>query len=52
MIRVDREQRQLFVLKHHIHHGVTGLALMAIGAILVVHDWPDRRRWLTDLLVA
>ena len=42
MIRYDRKRRRLWVAGRRLHHGAVGIALAAIGALLVVDDWSDR----------
>jgi len=30
---------------YRLHHGWVGCWLVAVGAVLMKHDWKDRRRW-------
>ena len=43
MIRVSLFPPRCFVMGRRLHHG-------AIGLLLLVHDWHDRRCWLRDFL--
>jgi len=45
LIRYDADKRRLWVLGQRVHHGTTGIALAALGAALVAHDWKDRPVW-------
>jgi hypothetical protein len=33
---------QIRIKGKHLHHGRTGEILMAIGLLLIIHDWADR----------
>lgn len=51
LVRVLRPSTgpRLYVLGARLHHGLTGAALCALGAVLMVHDrrdwpWPVRDR--------
>jgi len=45
VIGVDLVNRRVWVGGQRVHHGLTGLALAALGAALVAHDWKDRPIW-------
>jgi hypothetical protein len=45
IIGVDPELRRLWVGGQRLHHGLTGLALLVAGGVLIAHDWKDRSVW-------
>lgn len=36
---------RVYVLGYRVHHGAAGVALVIGGAVLIAHDWADRREW-------
>lgn len=40
----------LYLCRHRVHHILTGLAIMGVGAALVIHDRHDWRVAIPDLL--
>ena len=42
---IDLTQRRVWVCGQRVHHGVTGIVLATLGAVLVAHDWKDRPVW-------
>ena len=40
--------RKLYIGGRRVHHGLTGLALVALGAFLAAHDCADADRWAHD----
>ena len=45
LLRYDARRRRLWVAGQRVHHGMTGVLLLATGAALVLHDWKDRSLW-------
>jgi hypothetical protein len=45
LLRYDARRRRLWVGGQRVHHGMTGVLLLAAGAALIVHDWKDRSFW-------
>lgn len=45
MIRVDRNQRRVHIAGRRVHHGAVGVALIALGVTLAIHDRADWRVW-------
>lgn len=45
--KYDRERRRVHVCGARIHHGLVGVVLFTIGAVLVLDDWHDAP-WLRD----
>jgi hypothetical protein len=43
----DPIRRRVWVCGQRVHHGATGIALAALGAALVAHDWKDRPVWFS-----
>lgn len=43
MIRVERHPlgKRTYIFRARVHHGLVGLALIAIGTVLLVHDRAD-----------
>lgn len=41
MIRLDKHQWRLYVLNRRLHHGLTGVFLIALGMVLALHDKAD-----------
>ena len=51
LVELHRHPPRLYIgtqPKRHLHHGLTGSVLIAIGVILVVTDWKDRPFPLID----
>lgn len=46
MIRIDYDNRRVFVLGRRLHHGLAGMAFVGVGLVLALHDWKDRKDWL------
>lgn len=46
MIKWDRNQQRVWVAGWRLHHGFTGLVLLAISIVLMADDWHDRREWI------
>jgi hypothetical protein len=44
-LRYDREMRRVWIRGQRLHHGLTGVFLASLGAVLMAHDWKDRRVW-------
>lgn len=42
----DPVMRRLWVFGRRVHHGAVGAALVAVGAVLALHDRADWREWL------
>jgi hypothetical protein len=45
LLRYDARRRRLWIAGQRVHHGLTGVLLLATGAALVLHDWKDRSLW-------
>ncbi len=45
LVRYDPKLRRMWIRDQRLHHGATGVMLLALGTILVAHDWRDRTRW-------
>jgi hypothetical protein len=45
LLRYDAHRRRLWVAGQRVHHGLTGVLLLAAGTALVLHDWKDRSLW-------
>ena len=45
LLRYDARRRRLWVAGQRVHHGMTGVLLLATGAALMLHDWKDRSLW-------
>lgn len=45
LLRYDARRRRLWLAGHRVHHGLTGVLLLATGAALMLHDWKDRSLW-------
>jgi hypothetical protein len=45
LLRYDAHRRRLWVAGQRVHHGLTGILLLAAGTALVLHDWRDRSLW-------
>ena len=45
LLRYDASRRRLWVAGQRVHHGLTGVLLLATGAALILHDWKDRSLW-------
>ena len=45
LLRYDAHRRRLWVAGQRVHHGLTGVMLLAAGTALVLHDWKDRSLW-------
>ena len=45
LLRYDAHQRRLWIAGQRVHHGLTGVLLLAAGTALVLHDWKDRSLW-------
>jgi hypothetical protein len=45
LVRYDASRRRLWVAGQRVHHGLTGVLLLAAGTALVLHDWKDRSLW-------
>ena len=41
----DRYRKRLWIKGQRCHHGATGTLLAAAGALLMLHDWHDRKLW-------
>jgi hypothetical protein len=45
LLRYDARRRRLWIAGQRVHHGLTGVFLLAAGTALVLHDWKDRSLW-------
>ena len=45
LLRYDAHRRRLWIAGQRVHHGLTGVFLLAAGTALVLHDWKDRSLW-------
>jgi hypothetical protein len=45
LLRYDANRRRLWIAGQRVHHGLTGVLLLATGAALILHDWKDRSLW-------
>ena len=45
LLRYDATRRRLWIAGQRVHHGLTGVLLLAAGTALVLHDWKDRSLW-------
>jgi hypothetical protein len=45
LLRYDAGRRRLWIAGQRVHHGLTGVLLLAAGTALVLHDWKDRSLW-------
>ena len=45
LLRYDGDRRRLWIAGQRVHHGLTGVVLLAAGTALVLHDWKDRSLW-------
>ena len=45
LLRYDARRLRLWVAGQRVHHGLTGVLLLATGAALILHDWKDRSLW-------
>jgi hypothetical protein len=45
LLRYDASRRRLWIAGQRVHHGLTGVVLLAAGTALVLHDWKDRSLW-------
>jgi hypothetical protein len=45
LLRYDARRRRLWIAGQRVHHGTTGVLLLATGAALMLHDWKDRSLW-------
>ena len=45
LLRYDGSRRRLWIAGQRVHHGLTGVVLLAAGTALVLHDWKDRSLW-------
>lgn len=45
MVKYDRELQRVWVFNQRMHHGATGIALVAVGVLLALHDRRDIRVW-------
>jgi hypothetical protein len=45
LLRYDARRRRLWVAGQRVHHGLTGVMLLAAGTALMLHDWKDRSLW-------
>ena len=45
LLRYDARRRRLWVAGQRVHHGLTGVFLLAAGTALILHDWKDRSLW-------
>jgi hypothetical protein len=45
LLRYDAHRRRLWIAGQRVHHGLTGVLLLAAGTALVLHDWKDRSLW-------
>ena len=45
LLRYDSRRRRVWIAGQRVHHGLTGVLLLATGAALIVHDWKDRSLW-------
>jgi hypothetical protein len=45
LLRYDGHRRRLWIAGQRVHHGLTGVLLLAAGTALVLHDWKDRSLW-------
>jgi hypothetical protein len=45
LLRYDARRRRLWIAGQRVHHGMTGVLLLATGAALILHDWHDRSLW-------
>ena len=39
------DRRRLWIAGQRVHHGLTGVLLLATGTALMLHDWKDRSLW-------
>jgi hypothetical protein len=46
-VRVDTDNRRVWILGARIHHGLVGLVLTVVGTVLMIDDWHDHW-WITD----
>ena len=45
LLRYDARRRRLWIAGQRVHHGLTGVVLLAAGTALMLHDWKDRSLW-------
>ena len=45
LLRYDARRRRLWIAGQRVHHGLTGVFLLAAGTALILHDWKDRSLW-------
>ena len=45
LLHFDARRRRLWVAGQRVHHGLTGVVLLAAGTALMLHDWKDRSLW-------
>ncbi len=45
LVVIDRKLRRVWLLSQRIHHGAVGVALVAIGTLLCLHDRSDAPDW-------
>ena len=45
LLRYDARRRRLWIAGQRVHHGLTGVLLLATGTALILHDWKDRSLW-------
>lgn len=45
LIGYDPERRRLWIGGQRVHHGLTGVLLTILGAVLMLHDFKDRSMW-------
>jgi hypothetical protein len=45
LVGIDPELRRMWVGGQRLHHGLTGIALVLAGGVLMAHDWKDRSVW-------
>ena len=45
LLRYDASRRRMWIAGQRVHHGLTGVLLVAAGTALVLHDWKDRSLW-------
>lgn len=63
LVRLDRELRRVYVAGRRVHHGLVGVAMVAAGIVLAVHDrkdfpwlpayeveWPYPHPWLASVV--
>lgn len=48
-VLVFAPNRRVYVCGLRVHHGLTGVLLIAVGVVLVAHDWADRPWRVRDL---